>query len=114
MPAATKVSSRLCAPFIGNPYEGDYNDVEKEKLDLFAELIKQEPASGSYAELGSERQAVPTSRTAAVVNATQTNQLKQRAFADDVQVAKNKAPAAFSLEGQIGMTMPVCRAAGII
>jgi hypothetical protein len=78
------------------------------------ELIKQEPASGSYAELGSERQAVPTSRTTAVVNATQTNQLKQRAFADDVQVAKNKAPAAFSLEGQIGMTMPVCRAAGII
>lgn len=31
--------NRINSPFIGNPYEGDYNDVEKEKLDLFGTNI---------------------------------------------------------------------------
>lgn len=31
---ATGTFRRINSPFIGNPYEGDYNNVEKEKLDL--------------------------------------------------------------------------------
>jgi hypothetical protein len=77
------------------------------------ELIRQESGTSSFAEVESKRKAAPASKTAAVASATQTNQLKQKAFADDVQVAKNKAQTAFSLEGQVGMTMPVCRAADV-
>ena len=75
------------------------------------QLVAQESGVTSYAAT-STRAPASGSKSAAVANATQTNQLKQRAYADDVQVAKNKSQAAFSLEGQVGMTMPACRAGG--
>jgi iron complex outermembrane receptor protein len=35
IPAGSASFARISSPFDGNPYEGDYNNVEKEKLDLF-------------------------------------------------------------------------------
>jgi iron complex outermembrane receptor protein len=35
IPAGSASFGRISSPFDGNPYEGDYNNVEKEKLDLF-------------------------------------------------------------------------------
>ncbi|MCU0970216.1 MAG: glycine zipper domain-containing protein [Gammaproteobacteria bacterium] len=75
------------------------------------QLVAQDSGAGSAAGTSS-RAPASGSRSASVASATQTNQLKQKAFADDVQVAKNKAQAAFSLEGQVGMTLPVCPAGG--
>jgi hypothetical protein len=75
------------------------------------QLVAQDSGAGSAVGTSS-RAPASGSRSASVASATQTNQLKQKAFADDVQVAKNKAQAAFSLEGQVGMTLPVCPAGG--
>jgi uncharacterized protein YcfJ len=76
------------------------------------QLVAQDSGASGYAAT-STRAPASGSRSASVANATQTNQLKQKAYADDVQVAKNKAQAAFSLEGEVGMTLPACRAGGI-
>jgi hypothetical protein len=67
------------------------------------ELERQSPSPAATRTKG--RAAAGTGTVAA---ATQTNQIKQRAFTDDVQVAKTKAPAVFALEGQVGMTAPIC------
>lgn len=68
------------------------------------ELGKQSVATASATT--SKARAAPTGGN--VASATQTNQIKQKAFVDEVQVAKSKAPTMFSLEGQVGMTSPVC------
>ncbi len=39
IPAGSASFGRITSPFDGNPYEGDYNNVEKEKLDLFGTSI---------------------------------------------------------------------------
>jgi hypothetical protein len=48
----------------------------------------------------------------AVAKATETNQLKQKAFSEDVALAKAQAKSAFSLEGEVGLVLPTCVACG--
>ncbi len=38
----------ITSPFQGNPYEGDYDDVEKEKIDLFGSNLVGEMTFGRY------------------------------------------------------------------
>jgi iron complex outermembrane receptor protein len=40
--------SSISSPFDGDPYEGDYNNVEKEKLDLFGASVTGEIGFGDY------------------------------------------------------------------
>ena len=99
-------------------------DRAKEYQYASDELLKEDPKAQTY--VATERQAAarkPRKRpqaaepaqvpagappAAAVALATDTNQLKQKAFADDVAVAKSDAGAAFSLEGKVGLLVPVC------
>lgn len=39
---------QIRSPFIGNPYEGDYDNVEKEKVDLFGASLTGEMTFGDY------------------------------------------------------------------
>jgi len=39
---------QIYSPFQGNPYEGDYNNVEKEKIDLFGGSLTGEMQMGDY------------------------------------------------------------------
>ena len=41
-------SGVIFSPFQGNPYEGDYNNVEKEKIDLFGANVTGEMTFGDY------------------------------------------------------------------
>jgi hypothetical protein len=50
----------------------------------------------------------PASKAVAVAKATETNQVKQKAFSDDVAVARTQAQSAFTLEGQVGLVTPAC------
>jgi hypothetical protein len=44
----------------------------------------------------------------AVAQETNTNQVKQKKYADEVTVAKAESSKAFSLEGQVGLILPAC------
>jgi hypothetical protein len=46
----------------------------------------------------------------AVAQETNTNQLKQKKYSNEVTVAKSESSKAFSLEGQVGLILPVCPA----
>jgi uncharacterized membrane protein len=46
----------------------------------------------------------------AVAQETNTNQLKQKKYSNEVAVAKSESSKAFSLEGQVGLILPVCPA----
>jgi hypothetical protein len=70
------------------------------------ELARQE--APAIAATTSQARSRPASGTGTVASVTQTNQIKQRAFTDEVQMAKSKAPAVFSLEGQVGGVVPTC------
>jgi hypothetical protein len=54
----------------------------------------------------------PASKAVAVAKATETNQVKQKAFSEDVAVARTQAQSAFALEGQVGMVTPACGICG--
>jgi len=41
-------SGQIYSPFQGNPFEGDYNNVEKEKIDLFGGSLTGEMQMGDY------------------------------------------------------------------
>ena len=113
-------------------------DRSKEFQYASDELVKEDPAAVVYLE-GEKRATAraPQKSTAArpkpaptkgpsateslppgappavaVAKATETNQLKQKAFSEDVALAKAQAKSAFSLEGEVGLVLPTCVACG--
>jgi hypothetical protein len=88
------------------------------------EILKEDPAARAYVARQQKAPARPTTSrrptaaprplpadappAAAVADATETNQIKQKAFAEEVAVAKAEADAAFSLEGKVGVWTPEC------
>jgi len=48
----------------------------------------------------------------AVAQETNTNQIKQKKYSNEVAVAKAESSKAFSLEGQVGLILPPCLACG--
>lgn len=83
-----------------------------------AELLRQDPTAPVQVEAERKTAArktrtaptrpapAPPRPAAAVAEAAETNQLKQKAFADDVAGARCEAAAAFSLEGTVSLLAP--------
>jgi hypothetical protein len=91
------------------------------------QLVSQDPEARAYVAAQkkargttsgtSKKTTRPTapassSKAVAVAQATETNQVKQKAFSDEVAVARNQAPSAFALEGQLGWVAPPCGVCG--
>ena len=92
------------------------------------ELLKGDPAAMTYVakqqkvtarakkphpSTSAPRLPADAPPAAAVALTTETNQVKQKAFAEDVAVAKAEADSAFSLEGTVGQRTPRCSVCGV-
>jgi hypothetical protein len=97
-------------------------DRSKEFRYASDELLKGDPAAKSYVakQQRTKRRKTTTPPVpadappaAAVALTTETNQVKQKAFAEDVAVARAETDRAFSLEGKIGSWLPGCAVCGV-
>lgn len=93
-------------------YASDQLVSQDPEAKAYVAAKKKAGATTSSTSKKTTKPAAPASKAVAVAQATETNQVKQKAFTNDVAVARSQSQSAFALEGQLGLLAPPCGVCG--